>query len=195
LINHNLSAKSSIVLSGFTAAGWNSPPNLSFDNWCNIGAELGCVETTLSWAVGDWWANGENCYGKRRQVVSSDDWPGPSFTTCMNIPSVCRRFETDRRREVLRFGHHREVASLPPAETDELLDRCAEPIAEGGKPHKIAELRQERQRREQVLTESAMHNQPAVVEARPQTIQDVPRLVRPIDRGHSITEQADKGEL
>jgi putative SOS response-associated peptidase YedK len=31
---------------------------------------------------------------------------------------------TSRRREVLSWSHHREVAALPPAEQDEWLDRA-----------------------------------------------------------------------
>lgn len=43
----------------------------------------------------------------------------------MSTASVCRGFETSRRREVLSFTHHREVAALPPMEADELLDQAA----------------------------------------------------------------------
>jgi hypothetical protein len=32
------------------------------------------------------------------------------------------KFETSRRREVVPFTHHREVAALPPADADRLLD-------------------------------------------------------------------------
>lgn len=34
----------------------------------------------------------------------------------MNAPRVLRAFETSRRREVLTFKRHAEVAALPPAE-------------------------------------------------------------------------------
>ncbi|WP_202546701.1 hypothetical protein [Streptomyces sp. SID2119] len=36
---------------------------------------------------------------------------------------MTRRFEFWRRRESLSFGHHAEVASLPPTEADAWLDR------------------------------------------------------------------------
>ena len=38
--------------------------------------------------------------------------------TCANAASVCRAFETSRRREVLSFGHHAEVAALDVKETE-----------------------------------------------------------------------------
>jgi hypothetical protein len=44
-------------------------------------------------------------------------------------------FETSRRHEVLSFNHHREVAALPPAEADALLNWCEEPVKTTGKPH------------------------------------------------------------
>jgi hypothetical protein len=40
------------------------------------------------------------------------------------MASVCRAFETSRRHEVLSFTHHQEVASLPPEQADDLLDRA-----------------------------------------------------------------------
>jgi hypothetical protein len=48
----------------------------------------------------------------------------------MDAASVCRKFETSQRRDVLSFNHRREVAPLPPAETDRLLDWCQETIAD-----------------------------------------------------------------
>lgn len=38
---------------------------------------------------------------------------GPAYQRCMDAAAVARRFETSRRREVLSFKHHREVAALP----------------------------------------------------------------------------------
>jgi len=38
----------------------------------------------------------------------------PKINRCENLGAVCRRFETSRRRDVLSFSHHAEVAYLPP---------------------------------------------------------------------------------
>jgi hypothetical protein len=46
----------------------------------------------------------------------------------MGAAWVCGQFETSRRREVLSFIHHREVAGLAPTDADRLLDWC-EPVA------------------------------------------------------------------
>jgi hypothetical protein len=79
----------------------------------------------MCWVIGDWWRFGHR-YGERKAMVESENWRGPSFQTCEDYAWVCGRFETSRRREVLSFGHHREVAALPPAEQDRLLDWCLE---------------------------------------------------------------------
>jgi hypothetical protein len=74
-------------------------------------------------------------------IVEREDWDGPKFQTCANAASVARAFETSRRREVLSFKHHAEVASLPPAEADELLDWAEASIAETGTPRSASRTR------------------------------------------------------
>jgi hypothetical protein len=57
----------------------------------------------------------------RKAFVETAGWEGPKLQTCMNAASVVRAFpETSRRREVLTFNHHAEVAALPPEEADAL---------------------------------------------------------------------------
>ena len=53
-----------------------------------------------------------------------EDWEGPAFQTCMDAAMVSRAFETSRRREVLSFTHHREVAPLSADWQDKLLDEA-----------------------------------------------------------------------
>jgi hypothetical protein len=57
-----------------------------------------------------------------RETREADDWDGPSFQAAADAATVCRKFETSRRHEVLSFNHHREVVSLPPDEADALLE-------------------------------------------------------------------------
>ena len=86
---------------------------MSEAEWREAGAVLGKVERSVSWWLGDWWAFGEARYGQRKAVVQAEDWEGPAYQTCMDAASVCRGFETSRRREDFSFQHHREVAGLP----------------------------------------------------------------------------------
>lgn len=95
------------------------PDDLSQDDWLACGLQLAEMESGVQWWIGDWWAFGEYRYGERKALVESEDWHGPSFQACMDAAFVCRAFtETSRRREVLSFGHHREVAGL--VERDEV---------------------------------------------------------------------------
>jgi N6-adenosine-specific RNA methylase IME4 len=83
----------------------------------------------------------------------------------MNAASVCRAFETSRRREVLPFTHHAEVAGLAIAEQDRLLDDAARYAEENGIPQPSRMLRQEakRQRRDEREQELAEETERASV--------------------------------
>lgn len=100
------------------------PADLSVDDWLACGQLLAEVEGAVQWWIGDWWAFGEHSYGVRKGLVESDDWHGPAFDTCAAAARVCRDFETCRRRQVLSFSHHREVAGLPDADADYWLDQA-----------------------------------------------------------------------
>ena len=58
---------------------------------------------------------------------------GPAYESCRAAARVAREFETSRRRDLLSFQHHREVAALPPDEAD---GWCEETL----KPHLTREL-------------------------------------------------------
>jgi N6-adenosine-specific RNA methylase IME4 len=124
--------------------GWELPDDMTEGEWREVGAKLGSVERDISWWLGDWWAFGEKKYGQRKAIVEAKDWNGPAFQTCVNVGNVCKKFlETNRRRLLLPFNHHAEVASLPAHKADELLDWAEEPITKRGlkRPRTIAELR------------------------------------------------------
>jgi hypothetical protein len=100
------------------------PTNLAFDAWVQIGLDIARRQTVMMWEIGDWWAYGEHRYGDRAEIVNAAEWEGPAYETCRGAAFVAVRFETVRRRTVLSFSHHKEVASLPPDDADRLLDRA-----------------------------------------------------------------------
>ncbi len=51
---------------------------------------------------------------------------GPAYESCRAAARVARDFETSRRRDLLSFQHHLEVAVLPPDEANAMLDWCEE---------------------------------------------------------------------
>ena len=82
---------------------------------------LARVEKGVQWWVGDWWAFGQHHYGDRAKACAEGLF-GRAFQTIANAASVSRAFETSRRREVLSYSHHAEVAGLSRDEADAILD-------------------------------------------------------------------------
>jgi len=125
------------------------PEAISESAWREVGKTLVMARSATRWWVGDWWMFGEHRYGDRMALVTADDWDGPSYQTCANAAVVCRAFQTYRRREVLSFAHHAEVAGLPANEADALLDWAEEEIAATGKVRAVRALRDEKQWRQE----------------------------------------------
>jgi hypothetical protein len=128
-----------LKLSGSVSpSGWTPPADMSEADWRSVGAALDKLSRGLGWLIGDWWIYGESRYGGRKAITEAGDWEGPAFKTCANAATVCRAFETSRRREVLSFKHHAEVASLQKEKADALLDWCEETTP----PRSTRELRE-----------------------------------------------------
>ena len=87
----------------------------------DIGQKLQSVSRSVMWWIGDWLRFGDGKWGETSaQAVSMT---GRQEQTLLDAQWVASKFvDNSRRREELSWSHHREVASLPPAEADELLD-------------------------------------------------------------------------
>jgi hypothetical protein len=136
-----------VILANSPSLGLNIPENISFEHWLAVGKHLALAANALAWRIGDWWVYGEHRHGDRIALVRINAWSGPSFGACRNYATVARAFETSRRRDVLSFGHHREVASLSPEDADRLLDWAEQPLCSGGRPRSTRELRDQARRR------------------------------------------------
>jgi hypothetical protein len=88
-----------------------------------LGRKLAISSQVINWYIGDWWAAGQHRYGARAKAAAEGIFD-KEFQAVADIASVCRAFESSRRREVLSFTHHREVAALPPEQADRLLTRA-----------------------------------------------------------------------
>lgn len=99
------------------------PKNQTFDQWTEMGRSLAEGQRVVNWWIGDWWAAGSHRYGERAKAAAEGIF-GREFQSLMDMASVCRSFEPSRRRDVLSFTAHREVAALPPNEADKLLERA-----------------------------------------------------------------------
>ena len=105
----------------FTATSWEPARELEYDDWLEHGRTIGRVHEASLWWLGDWWRYGEHRYGDRARAVDGLPW---SFQTCMNAGWVAEQIGTSRRREVLSWSHHAEVAKLEPTEQDVWLDQA-----------------------------------------------------------------------
>jgi hypothetical protein len=100
------------------------PDDLDAAQWREAGLQIARTRGATQWWIGDWWAFGEARYGDRKALVEAEDWDGPKFQTCVNASNVAKSFETNRRRLVLAFSHHAEVAAMPAEWQDKLLDEA-----------------------------------------------------------------------
>jgi N6-adenosine-specific RNA methylase IME4 len=117
-----------------TKTGWDLPGDLTERKWADLGRLLGHMERSVQWWIGEWWMHGDAKFHGARKIVTADDWDGPSYKTCVNAATCCRKFPSARRRALVPFSHHAEVASLPAELADRLLDQAQRQAEETGEP-------------------------------------------------------------
>lgn len=130
------------TLSGATATSLSLPANMTYDEWASVGETLRQIERAAMWWIGDWWAFGDHKYGERAAQMTD----GEAYETWRGAGWVSSKFsQTVRRRTVLSWSHHKEVAALTEAQADRLLDKAE---AEGWSRNKLRDavqaLRQQR---------------------------------------------------
>jgi N6-adenosine-specific RNA methylase IME4 len=117
----------SITLPGSRSkTGLQLPDNLTIKQWEECGRVLCEVESASQWWLGDWWNHGSKKYGERYKAVAEGIFGDRSFQTLANYGWVAGSVTTSRRREVLSFKHHAEVAALKPAVQTYWLDKAIE---------------------------------------------------------------------
>lgn len=113
-----------IVDIALSETSWEPQADMSFEQWADAGQRLQRMGRAWQWWFGDWVLFGERKFGE--MYDQAIDTTGFEIQTLMNVTSVARRVDPERRREALSWSHHAEVASLPPAKQDEWLDRAEE---------------------------------------------------------------------
>ncbi len=109
-----------------TDSGLSLPEGLSYDEWLGVGRKLMLADKAVQWAIGDWWAYGDHRYGERASAAIDPDTGENRLTRYMQYGWVARSIETSRRREVLSWSAHLEVAALEPAIQDAILQRAVD---------------------------------------------------------------------
>lgn len=109
-----------------TGSGLSLPADLSYDEWLGVGRKLMLADKAVQWAIGDWWIYGDHAYGERASAAIDPASGENRLQRYMDYGFVARAIETSRRREVLSWSAHREVAGLEPKIQDAILDRAVE---------------------------------------------------------------------
>lgn len=92
---------------------------LEFVHWERIGRCLETAAKGVQWWIGDWLNYGESRYGEKyAQAIEETGFDKP---TLMNYASVAKRVEISRRREIVDYSKHVEVAGLTPAQQKKVL--------------------------------------------------------------------------
>ena len=99
----------------------------SLETWLTTGEALFETLSDRSWQVADWLSAGIDAWGIAA-TAHAEKISGFSRGRISNYNTVATAFAEFRRRNTLSFSHHLEVARLPEAEQDRLLD-----AAESGK--------------------------------------------------------------
>lgn len=100
--------------------GLDIKSGMPIDDWLQLGEQLKRVESGIQWWIGDWLNYGERNYGEKyTQGLDATDY---SLKGLQNIAYVAGRVETSRRRELVPFSTHSEIASLEPDEQMQALD-------------------------------------------------------------------------
>jgi hypothetical protein len=94
----------------------------SLEEWEGVGEMLQRLHKATPWALGDWLNYGEDHYGEAfSQALAAS---GLELQTLKNYKWVAGKIEPSRRRDVLPFALHAEVASLPVEQQNEWLDKA-----------------------------------------------------------------------
>lgn len=133
------------IPANMTSTALHLPDDITFDQWADYGRGLDRMVQAALWWLGDWWVYGGK-YGDRRhgegeRVALGTPW---SYQTCADAGWVARSIEFSRRREILPWSYHKEVAALEPPVQDRFLDRWAKhAMSHDGKAPPHSQIRAE----------------------------------------------------
>jgi hypothetical protein len=145
----------------------------SLHSWEAIGEQIFAVADSSTWWIADWLAFGESAFKDR--YLEAAKKTHLNYQTLRNYCWIARRFELQRRRGSLTFGHHAEVAALDIPEQDYWLRKAEE--FEWSRSKLRSEVRESLRQRQGHATaqvaddgvgKSTVHDNDAADDARPQ---------------------------
>jgi hypothetical protein len=114
-----------------TPTGLQFTEALDYETWERFGRDLDLLcrlqearLQTVQWWVADWLIYGEGRGDWGEMYTQATQETGYNKRTLANMAWVASAVELSRRHDNLTFAHHAEVAALPPADQDELLNEA-----------------------------------------------------------------------
>ncbi|WP_271506814.1 hypothetical protein [Bradyrhizobium sp. CCBAU 11357] len=93
--------------------GLSLPDELDYEVWSAIGQKLVTTKEGLQWALGDWWAYGEDAYKIRKDELKVlGKKLGYKSGSLMNLGTISRKVPPSSRNEALSWSHHKVVSKL-----------------------------------------------------------------------------------
>lgn len=111
----------------FRDDGYDLPPGLPFERWCEIMDTLQTIERSVKWWVGDALLYGEAEYGQDAYQAFPDAFSGSPYaeSTLRAAAWVSTAFPRGTRVDGVTWTHHRVVADLPHEDALPLLEEAA----------------------------------------------------------------------
>ena len=103
---------------------WSPEVELGLAEWLSQGRRIGVTGRSAGWWIGDWLRYGNARFGERYSRAARVT--GYDVQTLMNMVYVASRFDSSRRREILSWSHHAELAALDPETQDHWLEKAIE---------------------------------------------------------------------
>ena len=97
------------------------PETITREDWIALGCEFAQATSQASWAFADWLAAGHAAWGADAMREAAEA-TGASPGKIRNYRRTSVAYPIVRRRIELAFSHHLEVARLPEAEAERILD-------------------------------------------------------------------------
>jgi hypothetical protein len=103
---------------------WTPPPNMTFQQWAEIGRKFQQVDTSINWWLGDWLNEGEKRYGET--FAQAIEVTGHKLDQLQQCKYVSASVKKTNRLVFLSWTHHLHVVSLPDEEQRSLLATALE---------------------------------------------------------------------
>jgi len=142
-----------------TPLGLDMDPDLTFEEWSGLAADIGSTLKSMAFVIGDWLVFGEEKFAPqpdlpnlnleinpRRIRVSGERYEatqaatGFDPATLKNYAYVSRRVPMSLRNDILSWEHHKVVAKLNPAKQESWLNTAAAGVS--GKRISVRRLRE-----------------------------------------------------